>query len=168
LPDATLLLLGPTTATTGASLYLATVRDSEAGAPPALDLDAEAAVQECVRWAIRAGQIRAAHDLADGGLAVALAEGCIAGRVGCEVALPDALSTAVGDRLDALLFGEAASRVILAVAPEAIGPIEERASALGLPIHILGRTTETRQFALRGIMNVPLHNLITAWETALA
>ncbi len=166
-PDATLLVLGSTMATLGASLYLATVCGIEAGAPPALDLTAEAAEQECVRRMIRYGQVRAAHDLADGGLAVALAEGCIAGQVGCEVALPDALSTAVGGRLDALLFGEAASRVILAVAPEAIGPIEESAAALGVPVHILGRTTETRHFALHGIMNVPLQNLITAWETAL-
>ncbi len=36
------------------------------------------------------------------------------------------------------------------------------------PVHILGRTTETRQFSLHGVMNVPLHNLTTAWETALA
>ena len=167
-PDATLLLIGTTTATTGGSLYLATVRDTEAGAPPALDLTVEAAVQECVRRAIRAGQVLAAHDLADGGLAVALAEGCIAGHVGCEVNLPDALFAAVNGRLDALLFGEAASRVILAVAPEAIGPIEDAASAFGLPVHILGRTTATLQFAVRGIMNVPLHNLVAAWENALA
>ena len=128
-PDATLLLLGPTAATTGASLYLATVRDIEAGAPPALDLTIEVAVQECVRRMIRGGYVRAAHDLADGGFAVALAEGCIAGRVGCEVDLPDALLAAVGGRLDALLFGEAASRVILAVAPGAIGQIEECAAS---------------------------------------
>ncbi len=166
-PDATLLLLGPPTATTGASIYLATLRDTEAGAPPPLDLAVEAAVQTCVRAAIRNGHVLAAHDLADGGLAVALAEGCITGRVGCAVDLPDALSTAVGGRLDALLFGEAGSRVILAVAPEAIGPIEERAAAQNLALHILGRTTETAQFSLRGIMNVPLGNLTTAWETAL-
>ncbi len=167
-PDATLLLVGPTMATLGASLYLATIRDIEAGAPPALDLIVEAAVQECVRRVIRQGHVRAAHDLADGGLAVALAEGCIAGRVGCEVALPDALSTAVGGRLDALLFGEAASRVILAVAPEAVRQIEECAAALVVPVHILGTTTEMRQFALRGIMKVPLQDLITVWETAFA
>ncbi len=167
-PDATLLLVGAMTATTGGSLYLATIRDHEAGAPPALDLTTEAAVQECVRQAIRAGQVLAAHDLADGGLAVALAEGCIAGHVGCEADLPDALLAAVGGRRDALLFGEAASRVILAVAPEAIGPIEDLASSLGLPFHIIGRTTATPQFAMRGIMNVPLHNLVAAWENALA
>jgi phosphoribosylformylglycinamidine (FGAM) synthase-like enzyme len=167
-PDATLLLLGPTAATMGASLYLATICGIEAGAPPALDLAIEAAVQECVRRAIWSGAVRAAHDLADGGFAVALAEGCIAGQVGCEVDLPEALATAVGGRLDALLFGEAASRVILAVAPEAIGQIEEWAASAGLPIHIIGRTTQTRQLALRGIMNAPLRNLSAAWETALA
>jgi phosphoribosylformylglycinamidine synthase II len=166
--EATLLLLGPTDATTGASIYLAAVRGIEAGAPPSLDLQAEAAVQRCVREAIRNGYVQAAHDLADGGLSVALAEGCIAGRVGCEIVIPEALRAAVDGRLDALLFGEAASRVILAVAPEALVPLESSAAALGVPLHILGRTTKTLQFSLHGLMNVPLHNLSTAWETALA
>jgi phosphoribosylformylglycinamidine synthase subunit PurL len=166
--DATLVLLGPADATTGASIYLATVCGIEAGAPPPLDLQAEAAVHACVREAIRNGYVHAAHDLADGGLAVALAEGCIAGRVGCEVVVPETLRTAVDGRVDALLFGEAASRVILAIAPEEIGPLESCAATHDVPVHILGRTTETPQISLHGVMNVPLHNLTTAWETALA
>jgi phosphoribosylformylglycinamidine synthase subunit PurL len=166
--EATLVLLGPMGATAGASIYLATVRGIEAGPPPPLDLQAEAAVHACVREAIRSGQVRAAHDLADGGLAVALAEGCIAGRVGCEVVLPEPLRAAVSGRLDALLFGEAASRVILAVEPDAIGLLESCAEAHHVRALILGRTTEAQQFSLHGVMNVPLHNLTTAWETALA
>ena len=166
-PDGILLLLGPTTATIGASAYLATVRGIEAGAPPPVDLTIALALQTVLRDVIAAGHIRAAHDLSDGGLVVALAEGCIAGGVGCDITLPNALVAAADGRLDALLFGEAASRVLLAVAPDAINAVEDRAARGNLPVQILGRTTATPQFALRGYMNVPLQHLITAWETAL-
>jgi phosphoribosylformylglycinamidine synthase II len=167
-PDSILLLLGPITATIGASAYLATVRGIEAGAPPPVDLTIALAMQTVLRNVIAEGHVRAAHDLADGGLVVALAEGCIAGSVGCDITMPNALVAAADGRLDVLLFGEAASRVLLAVAPDAINAVEERAARENLPVQILGRTTMTPQFALRGYMNVPLQHLVTAWETALA
>ena len=167
-PESTLVLLGPPGATTGASIYLAVLHDTEAGAPPALDLAAEAAVQACARAAIRGGHVRAAHDLAEGGLAVALAEGCMAGGVGCEVDLPRELARAASGRVDALLFGEAASRIVLAVAPEELPVIESLADEAGVPLAILGRTTAQPQFAIRGMLSVPLRNLSSAWENALA
>jgi phosphoribosylformylglycinamidine synthase II len=167
-PDATLLLLGPHAATTGASIYLATIHGQEAGAPPDLDLALAAAVHGCVRAAIRGGHVLAAHDCAEGGLAVALAESCIAGAVGCEIDLPHELTAATAGRLDTLLFGEAASRVILAVAPDALPDVETLAEEHDVPLAILGRTTTLPQFAIRGMLNVPLGHLSHAWETALA
>jgi phosphoribosylformylglycinamidine synthase len=167
-PDATLVLLGPPAASTGASLYLSIVHGREAGAPPALDLAREASVQTCVREAIRGGSVLAAHDCAEGGLAVALAEGCITGGVGCEVDLPQELTGPADGRLDTLLFGEAASRVVLAVAPDALPMIEMCAEEREVPLAILGRTTTTPQFSIRGMLNVPLRHLSQVWEAALA
>ncbi len=168
-PDATILLLGTETASLGASLYLATAHGIDAGAPPPLDLTDEAAVQMLVRDLIRAGHLRAAHDLAEGGLAVALAESCITGGVGCDVDLPVALMDAADTRLDALLFGESASRVLVAVAPAAVEAVMARAHAAGVPAHILGATTAATapHFAIRGLCNVPLPMLALPWETAL-
>ena len=107
------LLIGPNdTAAIGGSEYLKEVHGNIAGDAPALDLEVEKAVQTATLNAIRAGYIRAAHDLAEGGLAVALAESAIGGKLGATIELQ---ATA---RLDAVLFGEAGSRIIVEVAPE--------------------------------------------------
>jgi phosphoribosylformylglycinamidine synthase len=71
-------------------------------------------VQKVCRDGIRAGWIRSAHDCAEGGLAVALAESCLAGKLGAEIHLeisPTSLS-----RLDELLFGEGGPRILVSVA----------------------------------------------------
>ncbi len=165
-PDCTLLLLGTAAATLGASAYLAAMHDRDAGAPPPLDMALEAAVQDVTRTAIRHGLVRAAHDCADGGLAVALAEGCMAGGVGCHVTLPDALVQAADGRRDVLLFGEAASRVILAVQGDAAATITALAAEREIPVHVLGQTTALPQFNLTGFLSVPLASLVIRYESA--
>ncbi len=95
----------------GGSEYLAHLHDRTAGDAPHLDLEEERAVQEAMLALIRAGLVRSAHDVADGGLAVCLAECALMGGLGAEIDLgdPDA-------RLDALLFGEAQSRIVFTAA----------------------------------------------------
>jgi phosphoribosylformylglycinamidine synthase II len=61
------------------------------GPLPSLDAEAVRAAHDRVRDAVRAGALSSAHDIAEGGLAVALAECCIAGGIGAEVELPDGL-----------------------------------------------------------------------------
>ena len=167
-PDCILLLLGAELATLGASAYLAAVHGKEAGAPPPLDLHLEGAVQATTREAIRRGLVQAAHDCAEGGLAVTLAEGCIAGGVGCEIILPNALIHATRGRRDALLFGEAASRVVLAVVGDNAATVMALAASHDVPVHVLGHTTALPQFSVHGLLNVPLTNLITPYETAFS
>ena len=82
----------------------------ELGGQPAIDLELEARVQRLVLDAHAQGLLTAAHDCADGGLAVALAEMCILGDTGI-----DASGAAVEGRRDAALFGEAPSRFLVAV-----------------------------------------------------
>src|SRR5690606_5251001 len=123
--DAVLLLSPAAWCHTGgieASEYLATVHGRTAGRAPHLDLDEEKAVQSAALALIREGLVRSAHDVADGGLAVCLAESAIFGGLGAEISLhrPDAMRT------DALLFGEAQSRIVLTVDSEAV----ERAQAV--------------------------------------
>jgi phosphoribosylformylglycinamidine synthase len=95
----------------GGSSYLAEVHGITAGRPPALDLDAELAVQEAALKLIGDGLVSAAHDCSDGGLAVAVAEMAIASECGV-IVNPD---TIVSGRLDEGWFGEAPSRILLAV-----------------------------------------------------
>jgi phosphoribosylformylglycinamidine synthase len=97
----------------GGSSYLEVVHGQLTGRPPLTDLALEGQVQGFLRAAIAAGLVRSAHDLSDGGLAVALAEACIASGLGAAVDLP-----AGGGRPDRLLFAEGGARVLVSVAPE--------------------------------------------------
>jgi phosphoribosylformylglycinamidine synthase len=97
----------------GASEYLATIHRLVAGKPPAVDFELERQVQEVCRYGIRQGWIGSAHDCAEGGLSVALAECCVSGQLGADITLPSA-----AERLDAVLFGELASRIIISLKPD--------------------------------------------------
>ena len=92
------------------SSYLERLHGAVTGRPPDIDLALERAVQGFLRQAIAAGLVASAHDLSDGGLAVAAAECCIAAGLGAELELP------VGTpRLDRLLFAEGGARVLVSV-----------------------------------------------------
>jgi phosphoribosylformylglycinamidine synthase len=125
-----LLLVTPAawthTGGTEGSEYLATRHGRTAGDAPHLDLDEERSVQAAVLGAIRAGLVASAHDVSDGGLAVCLAESCIHGALGADVALDKPVA-----RLDALLFGEAQSRVVLSVRSDAAEAVQTLCTAHG-------------------------------------
>ena len=107
-----IMLLGDNTDELGGSEYLQRIHGEVIGPPPRVDLAGEKALVAALLDAIRAGTIRSAHDVADGGLAVALAE-CVmmdrAHQVGAQVDLTAWASLP----LRALLFGEAQGRVIV-------------------------------------------------------
>lgn len=98
----------------GASEYLAAIHNTVAGKPSVVDFDLERNVQAACRHGIRQGWIQSAHDLAEGGLATALAESCIGHNLGAEINLP----VSELQRLDELLFGEVASQIVVSVNPE--------------------------------------------------
>jgi len=100
----------------GGSEYLATVHGKVAGKPPVVDFDLERRVQAVTREGIRQGWVRSAHDCAEGGLAVALAESCIASQLGAVIDL--GLIQEFLGRWDEVLFGESASRIVVSVRRE--------------------------------------------------
>ncbi|MBW4477325.1 MAG: phosphoribosylformylglycinamidine synthase subunit PurL [Tolypothrix brevis GSE-NOS-MK-07-07A] len=101
----------------GASEYLATIHNTVAGRPPRVDFELERCVQQICREGIRSCWIRSAHDCAEGGLAVALAECCIAGKLGAQInlGLPSSNSQL---RWDEVLFGEGGARIVVSVGLE--------------------------------------------------
>nr|WP_290221375.1 phosphoribosylformylglycinamidine synthase subunit PurL [Trichocoleus desertorum] len=104
--------------TLGASEYLAAVHNTVAGKPPVVDFDLERRVQAACREGIRQGWVRSAHDCAEGGVAIALAEACISGQAGAEITLDTSDSQPDSLRWDQLLFGEGGARILVSVAPD--------------------------------------------------
>jgi phosphoribosylformylglycinamidine synthase len=137
-------LAGKTLEELGGSEYLAVVHHKTTGLPPALNLKAEVALQKLCIQAARAELVASAHDLSDGGLAVAVAESCLTGirqegaQLGAEIVLKDKL------RADALLFGESASRVLFSCAPENAAKLEKLAKANHVPLQRVGTVGGTR------------------------
>lgn len=101
----------------GASEYLATIHKTVAGKPPRVDFDLERRVQQVCRDGIRAGWIRSAHDSAEGGVAVAVAESCLAGNLGAEIKIE--IPETQLKRLDEVLFGEGGARILVSVTSSA-------------------------------------------------
>ncbi|NJM69308.1 MAG: phosphoribosylformylglycinamidine synthase subunit PurL [Scytonema sp. RU_4_4] len=102
--------------TLGGSEYLATIHNTVAGKPPRVDFELERQVQKVCREGIRQSLIRSAHDCAEGGVAIALAECCVAGKLGADIQLE--LSAHNNQRWDEVLFGESGARIVVSVATE--------------------------------------------------
>jgi phosphoribosylformylglycinamidine synthase len=107
-----------------------------AGRIPDVDLDAEVALQGALREAIAARLLRSAHDVSDGGLAVAVAESCMAGRIGARLALDGAGPLAA--RPDLAFFGEAPTLAVVSIAPGDLDRFEDLLEAAGVPFTRLG------------------------------
>ncbi|MBD2528457.1 phosphoribosylformylglycinamidine synthase subunit PurL [Nostoc flagelliforme FACHB-838] len=97
----------------GASEYLATIHGTVAGKPPRVDFDLERRVQKVCREGIRNGWVHSAHDSAEGGVAIAIAECCLAGNLGAEINLEIAPTQL--NRLDEVLFAEGGARILVSV-----------------------------------------------------
>ncbi|MEA5553751.1 phosphoribosylformylglycinamidine synthase subunit PurL [Anabaena cylindrica UHCC 0172] len=100
----------------GGSEYLATIHHTIAGKPPRIDFDLERLVQKACRHGIRAGWVNSAHDSAEGGVTVAIAESCLSGNLGAEIHFP--LSANHDSRFDEILFGEGGARILVSVSEE--------------------------------------------------
>ena len=136
-------LLGETRDDLALSEYAATVlkidtqRLVQQGHVPKIDWERERAVQETVLRAAEEGLLRAAHDCAEGGLAIALAEMCFSSlnreAIGAEIDLGGTLQTA------ARLFAETPSRIVVSFDEAVLGRMEEIAAELRCPLTMIGR-----------------------------
>jgi phosphoribosylformylglycinamidine synthase len=127
----------------GGSEYAKRIHHIKAGLPPHIDLPTEKKLQDAILALIRAGKVKSAHDCSEGGLAVTLAECCIskhtarntAELIGANV---DLNAFASGTRLDALLFGEAQSRIVLGVVKENADAVVSQLKAAGVAATVIG------------------------------
>ncbi len=159
-----IVLLGDMGAELGGSEYLKVRHGLERGMPPEIDLNKAKSVDEACLNAIKAGIIKSAHDLSEGGLAVALAESCLGpeGEVGVSVIK----CSSGGERPDALLFGESQSRIIVSVSPGDLEKLKAIASEKGVTLSELGRVGGER-LVIDGLIDLELSVIREAWEGAL-
>jgi phosphoribosylformylglycinamidine synthase len=162
----TLLLVGaPDVASLDGSEYAVGAHGvTGAGAPP-LDLGVEQRAQGFVLEAIRRGLVRSAHDCAEGGLAVALAEAAIAGDVGASVELE-----LLDGRRDVTLFGEGASRIVLETSSADVAALEALATRCDVELRAIGGVGGDRlavRVAGELLVDEPVPLLERAWRETI-
>ncbi|GAX88750.1 phosphoribosylformylglycinamidine synthase subunit PurL [Effusibacillus lacus] len=159
-----LYMTGVTNADIGGSEYLKAVHGTVSGKAPQIDLNLEKSVQRLTLSAIQKGLIRSAHDCAEGGLAVTLAESAIAGGKGARVEVATEL------RADFALFSESPSRIVLEVTPDNAGKLEALAKEQNVPITRIGRVEGTNLvIAVNGqtVVDQPVGELANTWKGAI-
>jgi phosphoribosylformylglycinamidine synthase II len=157
-----ILLIGRTREELGGSEYLATVHGLVRGTPPWIDLGFEKRMQAFVQAAAEDGLLRSAHDVAEGGLGVAVAECCLssADRLGARIDLDQ------GMRADVQLFAESQSRVIVSVERLNWPRLRDRAQREGIPVEAVGEVTGDR-VEIGDWIDLSIGELAEAWESAL-
>jgi phosphoribosylformylglycinamidine synthase subunit PurL len=155
---AEVVLLGTTRDEFGGSAWAEVAHQHLGGRPPAVDLDAERKLAALVIAAASDGVLASAHDLSDGGLAIALAEACLHGGRGCAVVLP-------GDSFTAL-FSESAGRALVSVVRGREKEFAALCAEHDVPASVLG-VAAGDTLTVEGTFQVPLSELETAWTGTL-
>ncbi|RIH84918.1 Phosphoribosylformylglycinamidine synthase subunit PurL [Calidithermus terrae] len=162
-PGEFVVLIGEPLGELGASEYLWVTEGLEAGHPPRLDLQREAKAQSAIRDLIGMGWVRTAHDVAEGGLAVALAEMTFPYGLGATLELRDP------GRPDALLFGEAPSRILFSIDQGHLQSATAHLQSLGLPHRVLGQVggDELTILLPKAQLKWSVNELKRTWEAPL-
>jgi phosphoribosylformylglycinamidine synthase len=157
-------VLGETRDELGGSEFLRTIRGRDEGPCPSLDLAAEKRLIDFLVAAAEESLLSSAHDVSDGGLAVALSESAFPGGLGARIALASG-----GVRTSALLFGESTGRALVSFSRGHAERLRDRARAAGVPFAVVGSVSggSIRVEVDGGLVaDVPLDPLKALWSTA--
>jgi phosphoribosylformylglycinamidine synthase len=158
----------------GGSAYLQVVHGKKAGSPPRCDLEVAKTLHTTLIGLIQSGLVKSAHDCSEGGLAVALAESCISQLIAREtprlIGATIDLSAIKDVRLDALLFGETQSRVVISCKALDAVKVVERAKLMGVPAVQIGKVggDQLTVKTVAGEFSAPLTELHDAWWHSIA
>lgn len=131
-----IILVGETHAEFGGSELQYVMNGTAAGRPPVIDLATEKTMLGAVLKAIQTGLVASAHDLSEGGFAVALAESCISGGgLGADVNVATEL------RADHMLFSESQSRILLSAKPEQAAALQALLNEQNIVNNVIGTVT---------------------------
>ena len=158
----------------GGSAYLQVVHGKKNGSPPRCDLEVAKTLHTTLIGLIQSGLVKSAHDCSEGGLAVALAESCISQLIARDtprlMGAQIDLSQIKDIRLDALLFGETQSRIVISCKALDAVKVVERAKLMGVPAVQIGKVGGD-QLTLKtagGEVSAPLTELHDAWWNSIA
>ena len=142
------------------------------GRPPKIDLLFEKNLQILLRKIIGEGLINSAHDLSEGGLAIALAESSISSKLGINSILPNTSS-----RIDRILFGEGGSRVLISISPINLDKFQKVFNQFNLDNQVslsctrIGEVIETNHFSISlndyQLIELSISELIRYFENAI-
>ena len=158
--------------TLGASSYLEVIHGSLTGRPPEIDLELEKSIQSFLRKSIIEGYICSAHDVSDGGIAIALAESSIGSDLGAHWQISSNHA-----RLDRILFAEGGARIVVSVPPEKESSWKlllkevNRKHPGSVPATKIGKVTLKTQLLITQLGNtlidLPLSKLRHSFENAI-
>jgi phosphoribosylformylglycinamidine synthase II len=159
---ALIYLLGDTADEFGGSEWANTIHGYLGGRPPKVDLERERLLADILINSSRDGLIDAAHDLSDGGLAIALAEACLRANSGARIVLPEGADPFVA------LFSESAGRAVVAVPRSEEVRFTDMCTARGLPHVRIGVTDVlSADLEFQGQFRLPIGELRRAWTSTL-
>ncbi|MFX3636347.1 MAG: phosphoribosylformylglycinamidine synthase subunit PurL [Candidatus Pristimantibacillus sp.] len=160
-----IILVGETHAEFGGSELQYVMNGTAAGRPPVIDLAAEKTMLGAVLKAIQTGLVASAHDLSEGGLAVALAESCISGGgLGADVNVATEL------RADHILFSESQSRILLSAKPEQAAALQALLNEQKVVNNVIGTVTGsnlTVNINGKAGISTPVQQLEKVWKDAI-
>jgi phosphoribosylformylglycinamidine synthase len=158
----------------GGSAYLQVVHGKKNGSPPRCDLEVAKTLHTTLLGLIQSGLVKSAHDCSEGGLAVALAESCISQLIAREtprlIGATVDLSAIKDVRLEALLFGETQSRVVISCKDLDAVKVVERAKLMGVPAVQIGKVGGDKLTVktAAGEFSAPLTELHDVWWNSIA
>ncbi|MCZ2328190.1 phosphoribosylformylglycinamidine synthase subunit PurL [Bartonella sp. F02] len=155
--DDIIVLIGSCGSHLGQSIYARNILNIDAGAPPCVDLQLEKKHGLFIRNVINRNFVHAAHDLSDGGLAIALAEMVIKAKKGVKIELSNSLPHHVE------LFGEDQGRYLLAVKPDALNKLKTLAQEKEIFLTELG-IVEGDTLDIKNVLTLSVSKLTQAYE----
>ena len=156
-----IVLLGETAEELSGSIWETAVHDGHLGGlPPVVKLQAEMALGRVMGEAARRGLLSSAHDLSEGGLAVALAESAFKGGHGFAVTLPEGCPTVE-------LFAESAARAIVSLPGSSAEEFRALCEECGVPGIRLGEVTDAGELEFVGLFAVPVDEAKAAWSSPI-
>ncbi|HHX02107.1 MAG TPA: phosphoribosylformylglycinamidine synthase subunit PurL [Firmicutes bacterium] len=161
-----IVLIGRNWPELGGSHLQKLIWQNPSGRIPTLDLEYELRAQQLVYLAIQAGLLISAHDVAEGGLAVAVLESAFGTGMGVEVNFTDGLS------VSAALFGESQSRFIVSINPGQLPALQQCAQELNVDLRVIGKVIEDDKYQIvyndQELINCPRSELELVWKEGLS